>query len=218
MTPPDVPAGFTYRPEFVTAEEEAALVDALRTLPFHEIRMRGQVARRRTIHFGWLYGYESWRIEPGPPIPEFLLPLRVRGAGLTGDDAERFAEALITEYGPGAGIGWHRDAPMFGTVVGVSLLSPCRFRFQRGKGTERQTRAIVLEPRSAYVLDGEVRWQWQHAIPPMKESRYSVTFRTLRESSPGAAERSARPAHRARTRGYPASASRPARSAPARDD
>jgi alkylated DNA repair dioxygenase AlkB len=182
VTTADPPPGFTYRPEFVTAEDEAVLVEALRALPFEEIRMRGQVARRRTIHFGWRYGYESWRIEPGPPIPDFLLPLRARCAALTGQDAQRFAEVLITEYRPGAGIGWHRDAPMFGTVVGVSLLAPCRFRFQRGEGTERQTRGIVLAPRSAYVLDGEARWQWQHAIPPMADWRYSVTFRDLRET------------------------------------
>lgn len=218
MTSPEVPAGFVYRPDFVTEEEESALVVAIRALPFQEIRMRGQVARRRTIHFGWLYGYESWRIEPGPPIPEFLLPLRARCAGLTGDDPGRFAEVLITEYGPGAGIGWHRDAPMFGAVVGVSLLSACRFRFQQGKGAARQTRAIVLAPRSAYVIDGEARWQWQHAIPPISDWRYSVTFRSLRESGRAAAESEPeRPAPRAPTRGYRASASRPARSARARD-
>jgi alkylated DNA repair dioxygenase AlkB len=178
-----LPDGFTYRPDFVTAEDEAALTDDLRALPFHEIRMRGQIARRRTVHFGWLYGYESSRIEPGPPIPDFLLLLRAQSAALTGQDADRFAEVLITEYAPGAGIGWHRDAPMFGTVIGVSLLAPCRFRFQRGKGPARETRAIVLAPRSAYIIDGEARWQWQHAIPPMTAWRYSVTFRSLRESA-----------------------------------
>ena len=142
--------------------------------------MRGQVARRRTIHFGWRYGYESWRIEPGPPIPDFLLPLRARCAALTGQDAQRFAEVLITEYRPGAGIGWHRDAPMFGTVVGVSLASACRMRFQRGRGEERRTFELELEPRSAYVLAGAARNAWQHSIPPTKSLRYSVTFRTLR--------------------------------------
>jgi len=86
----------------------------------------------------------------------------------------------VTEYPEGAGIGWHRDAPHFGLVVGVSLLSACRLRLQRGAGLARQTRAIILEPRSSYVLDGEVRWQWRHSIPPTKALRYSVTFRTLR--------------------------------------
>jgi alkylated DNA repair dioxygenase AlkB len=87
---------------------------------------------------------------------------------------------LVTEYTPGAGIGWHRDAPSFGVVVGVSLLGPCRFRFARGAGGARETRAVILEPRSAYVLSGPARWQWQHSIPPGKTARYSITFRTMR--------------------------------------
>ena len=175
------PEGFTYRAEFLSISEERALIDAIGRLPFQEIRMRGQVARRRTVHFGWLYGYESWRIEPGPPIPDFLLPLRARCGELAGLDADDLAEVLINEYPPGAGIGWHRDAPMFGTVVGVSLGAACRFRFQRGKGAERDARAIVLEPRSAYVIDGDARWHWQHSIPSTSVLRYSVTFRTLRK-------------------------------------
>lgn len=182
----ETPPGFVYRPDFVTADEERALVDRIRGLEFSEIRMRGQVARRRTAHFGWQYGYESWRIAPGPPIPEFLLPLRARAAPLAGIEAERFAEVLVTEYPPGATIGWHRDAPMFGVVVGVSLLAACRFRFQRGKGAARETGAITLAPRSAYVLDAEARWRWQHAIPAIPALRYSVTFRTLRTAvTPG---------------------------------
>lgn len=179
----DLPAGLTYHADFVTEDEERELATRIGALAFNEIRMRGQVARRRTIHFGWLYGYESWRIEPGPPMPDFLLPLRERSAVLTGIEADTLAEVLVTEYPPGAGIGWHRDAPMFGTVVGVSLLATCRFRLQRGKGETRETRTLLLEPRSAYVLDGGARWQWQHSIPPMAALRYSITFRTLRESS-----------------------------------
>src|SRR5439155_22555487 len=119
---PAWPPGFLYRPEILGEAEEVALVDGVRDLAFAEVRMRGVVARRRTAHFGWLYGYESWRIEPGPPIPPFLLPLRERAAALAGVDPERFVEVLVTEYMPGAGIGWHRDAPMFGVVVGISLL------------------------------------------------------------------------------------------------
>ena len=191
MTGP--PPGFVYRPDIIAVDDEAALVSGLRGLTFNEIRMRGQVARRRTVHFGWLYGYETWKIEPGPPIPDFMLPLRQRCATLAGEDAERFVEVLVTEYPPGAGIGWHRDAPMFGAVVGVSLLSACRFRFQRGTGTERQTREAVLAPRSAYVLDGEARWRWQHSIPAIATPRYSITFRTLVDRAQAEARRGSIP-------------------------
>ncbi len=92
------------------------------------------------------------------------------------------AEALLQRYPPGAGIGWHRDAPMFGTVVGVSLGASCTLRFQRGKGDERRVFGLELEPRSAYVLTGAARWRWQHSIPPTKNLRYSVTFRTVKEA------------------------------------
>jgi DNA oxidative demethylase len=182
--PGDAPAGFVYRPEFVSEAEERDLVDAIGQIEFSDVKMRGAVARRRTAHFGWRYGYETWRIEPGPPIPECLLPLRERVAELADVPAEAFVEVLLTEYQAGAGIGWHRDAPMFGVVAGVSLLGACRFRFERGQGTARETRAVTLAPRSAYLLTGDARESWRHSIPPMKTRRYSVTFRTLRPQSP----------------------------------
>jgi DNA oxidative demethylase len=175
----DPPEGFVYVPELVSEAEESDLLDGIRRLDFSEVKMRGVVARRRTAHFGWLYGYESWRIEPGPPIPDFLLALRARAAPLAGVEAEQFVEVLVTEYPAGAGIGWHRDAPMFGVVAGVSLLGACRFRF-RCEPSSRDVRAIALAPRSAYVLDAAARTQWQHSIPSAKAPRCSVTFRTLR--------------------------------------
>ena len=178
----DLPEGFAYYGDIISSAEEASLLDGVKALAFGEVRMRGQVARRRTIHFGWTYGYESWRVEPGPPPPDFLLGLRARVAPLAGVDPGALAEVLVTHYPPGAGIGWHRDAPAFGIVIGVSLLSTCRFRFQQGRGAARRTRSVALAPRSAYVLEGVARWQWQHSIPPGRAERYSVTFRTLRRS------------------------------------
>jgi len=177
---PAWPPGFRYQPDFVAGDEEAALVDALRRLDFSEVRMRGQVARRRAAHFGWRYGYASSRVEPGPPLPAFLLPLRDRAARLADLPAGALAEALVTEYPAGAGIGWHRDAPAFGLVVGVSLLGACRLRLARDAGGAREVRTVLLEPRSAYVLAGAARWQWRHSIPPARAPRYSITFRTVR--------------------------------------
>jgi alkylated DNA repair dioxygenase AlkB len=175
-----LPDGLIYRPDFITRGEERELIAEIEQLEFGPVVMHGVTARRRVVQLGWLYGYESWRITPGPAMPGFLLPLRTRSADLIGLEPEALAEALVTEYPPGAGIGWHRDAPMFGTVVAVSLAGACRLRFQRGKGAERQTSALVVEPRSAYVLGGESREDWQHSIPATKQLRYSVTFRTLR--------------------------------------
>ena len=175
-----LPEGFLYRPDFLSGDEERALVEAIRGVAFGEVRMHGVTARRRVAHFGWLYGYESWKVAPGPPPPEWLLETRARLAALAGVEAESLAEALITEYPPGAGIGWHRDAPVFGIVAAVSLAGAGRLRFQRGEAGERQTAEITLAPRSAYVLAGPARSEWRHGIPPGSELRYSVTFRTLR--------------------------------------
>ena len=177
-----MPEGFLYRTEFLTPEEERELLSAIEQVAFSEVRMHGVVARRRTAHYGWLYGYESWRITPGPPMPDFLLPVRERCAAFADVKTGELTEALVTEYPAGAGIGWHRDAPMFGVVVALSLLGRCRLRFQRGKGDARETAEQVVEPRSIYALTGPARNQWQHSIPPIKEPRYSITFRTVRRA------------------------------------
>jgi alkylated DNA repair dioxygenase AlkB len=176
----DPPAGLVYQPEVVDAAEEQALLAILEPLEFHEIRMRGQVARRTARHYGVAYDYEQrGRTAPGEPLPDWLVPLRKRCAELAGVAPEELAEALVQHYPPGATIGWHRDAPSFGTVVGVSLGSNCRMRFQRGSGEGPRVFEQLLEPRSAYVLEGAARWSWQHSIPPTRDTRYSVTFRTL---------------------------------------
>jgi alkylated DNA repair dioxygenase AlkB len=182
------PEGLRYVAEFVTPDEERELLARIGQVPFREVRMRGQVALRRTAHYGWDYGYESWEVSPTTPAPSWLLPLRERAADLIDADPRALEEILVSEYPAGAGIGWHRDAPMFGPeVIGVSLRSPCRMRFQRGRGEARKTAAIVLEPRSAYVLGGPARTAWQHSIPAAPELRYSITFRTLRPAPPRAA-------------------------------
>ena len=172
-----------YEPEFVTAGEEDELLGHLECLPFDRIVIRGQAARRTARHFGLDYDYEArGHLTPGDPIPSWLEPLRARTAALGGVRADELVEALAQRYPPGSTIGWHRDAPMFGLVAGISLGSACRMRFRRTAG-ERTLREVELEPRSAYVLAGASRWAWQHAIPPMNELRYSVTFRTLRRAS-----------------------------------
>src|SRR5512140_331672 len=182
-----LPEGFRYVQEFISADEERALVERMADAAFREVRMRGQVALRRTAHYGWDYGYESWQITPAAPVPDWILPLRERAAALIGAVPAAREEVLVTEYPPGAGIGWHRDAPMFGpAVVGVSLGAPARLRFRRAG----ESSALLLEPRSAYVLDGPARKQWQHSIPGTKALRYSITFRTLKPAPQAAAGRS----------------------------
>ena len=186
------PRGFDYKPTFITQDEEASLVSEIERLAFSSVEMRGVVAKRRTAHYGWTYGYYSRRTEPGPPLPEFLCPIRERVASWALVEPDAFAEALITEYTAGAGIGWHRDAPMFGDVIaGISLLAACRMRFRPYVSPEavrqtsshaprRTTHEIELAERSAYVIAGVARREFEHSIPPVDRLRYSITFRTLR--------------------------------------
>jgi alkylated DNA repair dioxygenase AlkB len=178
-----LPEGFLYRPDFITPDEERALIAWAETLPFEAVVMRGYVGKRRTVQYGVVYGFDNRQGQPGPGIPEQLLPLRERAGTLAGVAAEAFTETLVTEYSAGTAIGWHRDAPMFGVVVGVSLGSACRMRFRRGHergSTQIERASIVLEPRSAYVIDGPARSDWQHSIPAVDGLRYSITFRTQR--------------------------------------
>ena len=143
--------------------------------------MRGQVARRTVRHYGFDYGYESWELMPSDPLPSYLEPVRERCAGWAGLPADDLAQTLVTRYPPGATIGWHRDAMVFGgVVVGVSLGGACVMRFQRRVGEERRVYELELAPRSAYVLSGAARMAWQHSIPAVPQLRYSITFRTLR--------------------------------------
>src|SRR3954471_13460297 len=133
------PPGLEFREEFVTAAEEGALLEKLETLPFKPFEFHGWTGNRETVSFGWRYDFNQARVERAPPIPEFLLPLRSRAADFAGLEATAFEQALVVRYDVGAGIGWHRDRPVFERVFGLSLLSPCvlRFRRRRGAGFER---------------------------------------------------------------------------------
>jgi alkylated DNA repair protein (DNA oxidative demethylase) len=174
------------RPELLTAEEERLLVAELERLEFQEIRMHGVVAKRTARHFGLDYDYERRStVATAEPVPDWLEPVRARAAALAAVGPEDLVEALVQRYPEGAQIGWHRDAPAFDVVVGVSLLSASRMRFRRDVGGERHTYELVLEPRSGYVLSGLARTAWKHHVPPTKSLRYSITFRTLKDRKPG---------------------------------
>jgi alkylated DNA repair dioxygenase AlkB len=188
-----LPEGFVYRADLISVDEEQQLARAIQELAFAEIKMRGVVAKRRTIHFGWSYDFQTFRLGPAPEVPAFLLPLRSRAGEFSHVPPEHFAEVLVTQYQSGAGIGWHRDAPQFGIVVGISLLSECIMQFRpwpvttsSGSKAHRQILAQPLARRSAYVLGRGARQKWQHRIPATNALRYSVTFRTVRGGfSPG---------------------------------
>jgi alkylated DNA repair dioxygenase AlkB len=176
---PDLPDGLTYRESFIGVGEEERLAEAIAGLELKPFEFHGFQGNRRTISFGHHYAFDGSGLRRTEPIPDWLLPVRERAAGLIGREAEAIEHALLIEYAPGAGIGWHRDRPVFGDVVGISLLAPARLRFRRKGGDKWERKSLIAAPRSAYALRGPARHEWEHSIPPMEELRYSITFRTL---------------------------------------
>lgn len=177
-TPPE---GFRYRPAVLSAVTESRLLEALGGLPFRNFEFHGFVGKRRVVSYGWRYDFSQERVEPAAPIPDFLLGVRDEAATFAGLAADRLLQILVTEYQAGASIGWHRDKAVFGDVIGISLLSPCTFRLRRKSGTKWQRYAVIAEPRSAYLMTGPSRTEWEHSIPAVPSRRYSITFRTLRD-------------------------------------
>jgi alkylated DNA repair dioxygenase AlkB len=178
---PALPEGFKYQAEVISADQERQLVQQIQPLPFQEFEFHGHVGNRRVVSFGWRYDFNHRELQKADDIPPFLLPLRERAAQFAQLPPADFQHVLVTEYRPGAAIGWHRDKAVFGQIVGISLLSPCRFRLRRQHGGKWQRAAILAQPRSAYLLAGPSRTEWEHSIPPMDQLRYSITFRNFIE-------------------------------------
>ena len=177
---PAWPPGFRYEPELIDAVTEAVILEQVRALPFQEFEFQGYTAKRRVISFGWQYDFDARRLRKADDMPQFLRELREHAARFAGMRPTELQHVLVMEYGPGAAIGWHRDKEVFGQIVGISLLSSCTFRLRRAAESGWERVSLSAEPRSAYLLSGEVRDEWEHSIPAVDELRYSVTYRNLR--------------------------------------
>ncbi len=178
--PEELPEGFLYRDEFLSVAEESDLLRIFRGLDFAAYDYHGYLAKRRIVRYG--VNYDINTREPNAtaqPIPDFLLNVRERAAEFAGVAADALVHAMVSEYSVGTPIGWHRDAPQFGIILGISLGSASRLRLKAYQGKGRIL-SVHLEPRSIYVMRDAARSQWQHSIPPVDEMRYSITFRTLR--------------------------------------
>lgn len=181
--PEELPAGFLYRNDFLKKDEEAELLRIFGGLEFEAYDYHGYVAKRRVVRYGVSYDINTQRLnEKTPPIPEFLLGIRARAAEIASLPTDELMQAMVSEYSPGTPIGWHRDAPQFGKIIGISLGSVCRLRLKPYEGSGKIL-SLQLEPRSIYVLGGLARSGWQHSIPPVEQLRYSITFRTLRKKN-----------------------------------
>jgi len=181
--PQPQPAGFRYRDNILSEGEETALAGYLRELSLKPFEFHGHVGNRRIVSFGLNYDYSRRSVEAAPEMPSFLDNLLNRAAEFAGYPADAFGQIGINEYRPGAGVGWHKDKPQFGIIVGVSVLAPATMRFRRStaSGWERISRTV--QPRSIYVIAGEARTEWEHSVPPVEALRYSINFRTLSAKS-----------------------------------
>jgi len=173
------PTGFAYSEGMISRHEEQALVAQFATLPFRPFEFHGYLGKRRIVSYGWGYDYAAQTLRESEAIPDFLLPLRNKAAAFAAVSAASLQQILVTEYAESAGIGWHRDKPMFKDIIAVSFLSPCVLRFRRKRGDAWERLSIRVEPRSAYLLRGPSRSEWQHSVPPLSGLRYSVTFRNF---------------------------------------
>jgi alkylated DNA repair dioxygenase AlkB len=176
-----LPDGFRYRENVISEGEESALVSELQALTFTPFQFHEYTGKRRVHSFGWSYDFALEQLREGEEMPQFLHAVRERVADFAELHASSLQQVLVTEYAPGAGIGWHRDKGVFDRIVGLSLSAPCVFRLRRATGTSWERVNISAAPRSAYLLSGPARTVWEHSIPPVDQLRYSLTFRSLRE-------------------------------------
>ena len=177
---PALPEGFVFQLDFITAAEERALLEEIAHLRLEEAKYKQYTARRRIAYFGFSYDFVENRVGDAPPAPSFLAPLRAKMAAWMNVSPQALAQALVTEYRPGTPLGWHRDAPDYDRIAGVSLGGWARMRLRHYPRGDDEPLVLNLAPRSAYQMNGPARWRWQHSIPATKELRYSITFRTLR--------------------------------------
>jgi len=175
-----LPDGFSYQDDLISPAEEAALIGQLAEQPFKSFEFQGFTGKRRVVSYGWRYDFNGGGLQPTEAIPEFLTELRGKAAAFARLPTEALAQALLTEYQPGAPIGWHKDRSVFGTVIGISLASSSTLRLRRKAGSKWERVSLILNPRSIYVLNGSVRNDWEHSIPPVEALRYSITFRTVK--------------------------------------
>lgn len=181
--PAGLPEGLAYEPEFLSRDEEQALVALIGTLPLHAAKYKQYTARRRVISFGGSYDFDANELLPAQPLIEELYPLRARVARWAGVEPGALRHVLVAEYAPGTPLGWHRDVPDHQDVFGVSLGSTAVLRFRPYPPvTPRRADVVRLRaaPRSVYALRGPARWAWQHSVAPVDALRWSITLRTAR--------------------------------------
>lgn len=171
--------GLSAQADLIDAHEERMLIDRIDATDLTPFQFQGWTGKRLTSSFGWSYDFEAGRPAAAPPIPDWLRPFRDRAAGFADLDPDDLIQALLIRYDPGAGIGWHRDRPIYGHVIGISLGEPATMRFRRRRAGGFERASVPLDPRAAYLIGGPARHEWEHSIAEMERPRWSITFRSL---------------------------------------
>jgi len=174
------PEGLRYAAEFISPAVERELIARVAALPLQPFQFGQYEGKRRVASFGFHYDYGLRRLQKADPIPDWLAPV-IAQVEAFGGPSTRIGHVLCTEYDTGVGIGWHRDRPQFDRVFGLSLGSPCKFRFRKAAGEKWQRFTLNAAPRSLYMMSGASRHVWEHSIPAVEQPRYSITFRTMAE-------------------------------------
>lgn len=179
----DCPKGLLYFPGFLSAAEYGSFLNEVEQLGFCDFVFQGFLAKRKVKHFGYKYEFYTPYVSAVDVFPDWLIELRLRAAQVCGISEQSIEQALVAQYGAGSGIGWHRDAPAFGpTVMGVSFGAPGTMRFRKEIDGGFEIYKQDVAPGSLYVMSGEARLVWQHSLSPVKDLRYSVTLRTVKEN------------------------------------
>jgi alkylated DNA repair dioxygenase AlkB len=174
-------AGLHQAGEFVTPGDEQMLIASINATGLSPFRFHGWLGKRLTSSYGWRYDFDDASFAPAGAIPDWLLPFRAKAAQFARLAPGELVQALLIRYDPGAGIGWHRDRPVFEHVLGISLGAPATMRFRNRKLGGFDRASVPLAPRSIYHLTGEARHKWEHSIAAMEVTRWSITFRSLSE-------------------------------------
>ncbi|WP_207422151.1 alpha-ketoglutarate-dependent dioxygenase AlkB [Desertivirga brevis] len=182
---PIYPSGFRYVPNFISKEEEDTLLSLVSALELHTFKFQGYKAKRKVVSYGCDWSFETRTLSKGKNIPADFNGIIEKVASFIPLDSKEIEELLVTEYPDGSVINWHRDAPPFDIIAGISLLTDCKFRFRPYEKSEQTRSSIIsipLQRRSLYIIEGEARIDWEHSIAPVTTKRFSITLRTLRGS------------------------------------
>ena len=132
------PEGFLYVPEFLSGQEQQALLRRLRGLDYFHDSFRGRRLKRGYAQFGHAYVSTGRTLRSAPPLPDFLAGL-IAKARPHCPPGTGFNQCIVTRYPEGSGIGWHTDAPRFGEcIMAISLGAEAQLQL-RPNGSEDPT-------------------------------------------------------------------------------